>query len=165
MTCCCNLIETLRSTPPSSTSVDDETPWINRLLFRPPPFSCYAFPNVVTLTTSRGSQICAVSLIRPGAAVTLLVSHANAEDLNGVYPTLVKLAVLLNVNVVGYDYSGYGGSTGTCHIPESEARRGGLQIKLRRRDRSSPNSALFRRQERPARPTATPTSIACTRTS
>jgi pimeloyl-ACP methyl ester carboxylesterase len=52
-------------------------------------------------------------LTRPGAAVTLLVSHANAEDLNGIYPTLVKLAILLNVNVVGYDYSGYGGSTGT----------------------------------------------------
>lgn len=49
-----------------------------------------------------------------GAPVTILYSHANAEDLLDVHDGLVKLSEMLNVNVLGYDYYGYGSTGGTC---------------------------------------------------
>mmetsp|Transcript_44304 Transcript_44304/g.128100 ORF Transcript_44304/g.128100 Transcript_44304/m.128100 type:complete len:282 (-) Transcript_44304:118-963(-) len=49
-----------------------------------------------------------------GAPVTILYSHANAEDLLDVQETLHRLSVELNVNVLGYDYHGYGLSGGSC---------------------------------------------------
>lgn len=39
---------------------------------------------------------------------TLLYSHGNAEDLGSVLPYIMFLADNLNVNVVSYDYTGYG---------------------------------------------------------
>jgi len=90
------------------------TSLVNVILFRPPrPVSPYCFPSdVIRLETSRGNRICATSIKREGATIWLLVSHANAEDLNGAYRTMLKLSMLLDVNVIGYDYSGYGESTG-----------------------------------------------------
>ena len=55
-----------------------------------------------------------VALFRSaGAAHTLLVSHGNATDLGMMFPVLAQIAVALRVNVVGYDYSGYGMCSGT----------------------------------------------------
>lgn len=45
---------------------------------------------------------------RDGANVTVLFSHGNSEDLNTSYSWLEKLAKQCNVNVLGYDYTGYG---------------------------------------------------------
>ena len=42
----------------------------------------------------------------------MLLSHGNSEDLNGCYNFMLKLSVILDVNVLGYDYSGYGQSSG-----------------------------------------------------
>jgi hypothetical protein len=123
MLCCCSTL--------GSSSLPADS-WINTLIFRPPQFVHYRVPNVLTLTTARGNQICVATIDKPGATVTLLVSHANAEDLNCTYPTLMKLAVLLNVNVVSYDYSGYGGSSGTLIR---------LVKKLVRFQRSGPSTA------------------------
>ena len=44
--------------------------------------------------------------------MTLLYSHGNAEDLNISYGWMRRLSRALNVNVLGYDYTGYGISTG-----------------------------------------------------
>lgn len=49
-----------------------------------------------------------------GAAVTVLHSHGNAEDLVDIEGTLQSISQELNVNVLGYDYRGYGLSSGTC---------------------------------------------------
>lgn len=46
------------------------------------------------------------------ANVTFLYSHGNAEDLNSSYSWMRRLSRELNVNVIGYDYTGYGLSTG-----------------------------------------------------
>lgn len=46
------------------------------------------------------------------ANVTILYSHGNAEDLNSSFSWMRRLSRELNVNVVGYDYTGYGLSTG-----------------------------------------------------
>lgn len=44
----------------------------------------------------------------PNAKYTLLYSHGNAADLGSMYGLLKYLALNLNCNVIGYDYSGYG---------------------------------------------------------
>lgn len=48
----------------------------------------------------------------PSARLTLLYSHGNAADLGQMYELFVELSVHLRVNLMGYDYAGYGQSTG-----------------------------------------------------
>lgn len=43
-----------------------------------------------------------------GAGITILYSHANAEDLGNIYPWCKFLSKTLGVNVLAYDYTGYG---------------------------------------------------------
>jgi abhydrolase domain-containing protein 17 len=45
---------------------------------------------------------------QPEAGITLLYSHANAEDLGSIYPWCKFLSKMLQVNLFAYDYSGYG---------------------------------------------------------
>ena len=47
------------------------------------------------------------------AKFTVLFSHANAEDLGLIFDHLKTLKEVLQVNVMGYEYTGYGRSTGT----------------------------------------------------
>src|SRR6478672_123378 len=90
---------------------------INLFLFKPPTPYAYSFPNdVVQLQTSQGNQICTTYIKRPGATITLLYSHGNADDLDTAYRFMQRMSVLLDVNVVGYVYSGYGSSTGTWSL-------------------------------------------------
>lgn len=49
-------------------------------------------------------------LLQPGAKFTILYSHGNATDCGAMFYIYALLAVHLNVNVVGYDYTGYGAS-------------------------------------------------------
>lgn len=49
---------------------------------------------------------------RTSSTKTLLFSHGNATDLGATFPMQVVLAHSLDVNVVVYDYSGYGESGG-----------------------------------------------------
>ncbi|CAL5001528.1 unnamed protein product [Urochloa decumbens] len=62
--------------------------------------------------TRRGSEIIAMYVRRPGASLTLLFSHGNAADLGQMYGIFVELSARLHVNLMGYDYSGYGQSSG-----------------------------------------------------
>jgi pimeloyl-ACP methyl ester carboxylesterase len=93
---------------------------VNMFLFKPPVSHPYQFANeVIRLQTSTGNKICATYIERPGAAINIVFSHGNAEDLNTAYRFMQQLSVLLDANVVGYDYSGYGSSTGmfrTCRV-------------------------------------------------
>lgn len=82
---------------------------INVFLFKPPPSKPYDFPaRVIRLKTSRGKTIAATYVRRRGANVTILFSHGNAEDLNSSYWYLERLAKACDVNVMCYDYVGYG---------------------------------------------------------
>uniref|UniRef100_A0A7S1VS05 AB hydrolase-1 domain-containing protein n=1 Tax=Grammatophora oceanica TaxID=210454 RepID=A0A7S1VS05_9STRA len=86
---------------------------VNTLLFKPPFPTPYDFPaRVFRLRTKAGNEISATYLRRKGASVTILFSHGNAEDLNSCYSWMRRLSRELHVNVLGYDYSGYGSSTG-----------------------------------------------------
>lgn len=46
---------------------------------------------------------------------TILYSHANAEDISSIQFYLVYLSDRFNINVMAYDYSGYGDSSGECN--------------------------------------------------
>ncbi|XP_062178595.1 uncharacterized protein LOC133883322 isoform X1 [Phragmites australis] len=64
------------------------------------------------LPTKRGTEVVTMYVRQPGARLTLLYSHGNAADLGQMYELFVELSSHLNVNLMGYDYSGYGQSSG-----------------------------------------------------
>jgi len=82
---------------------------ISTLLFHPPETPTQLATNkYFWLTTSRGSKIPASFIQQPNARFTILYSHGNAEDLGMIHSYMVELSKLLYVNVLAYDYSGYG---------------------------------------------------------
>jgi hypothetical protein len=102
---------------------------VSTLLFQPPPPSKLKEHKIVWLTTSRGTRIpgfyiayrreAGVETCRslsaeeirdshPHEGVTILYSHANAEDLGSIYPWCKFLSKMLQVNLFAYDYTGYG---------------------------------------------------------
>ncbi|XP_019176378.1 PREDICTED: protein ABHD17C-like isoform X2 [Ipomoea nil] len=68
--------------------------------------------DVLKLGTKRGTEIVAMYVRNPAASLTLLYSHGNAADVGQMYELLCELSLHLRVNLMGYDYSGYGLSTG-----------------------------------------------------
>ncbi|KAL8549844.1 hypothetical protein ACS0TY_008620 [Phlomoides rotata] len=68
--------------------------------------------DVLKLRTRRGNDVVAVHIVHPKATATLLYSHGNAADLGQMYELFVEITLRLRVNLMGYDYSGYGHSTG-----------------------------------------------------
>ncbi|CDP02355.1 unnamed protein product [Coffea canephora] len=68
--------------------------------------------DVLRLATKRGARIVALYVKNPAASLTLLYSHGNAADLGQMYDLFSELSLHLRVNLMGYDYSGYGQSTG-----------------------------------------------------
>lgn len=93
---------------------------ISSLLFQPPP-PTYLHPSRhFWLNNSKGFRIPAFFIERPNAQVTILFSHGNAEDLGMIYDWFNDLARVLRVNIMAYDYTGYGKSNGhpneeCCH--------------------------------------------------
>ena len=86
---------------------------ISSLLFQPPP-PTYLHPSRhFWLTNKFGGKIPAFFIERANAQVTILFSHGNAEDLGMIYDWFNDLARVLRVNIMAYDYSGYGKSNGT----------------------------------------------------
>ncbi|GFZ19079.1 alpha/beta-Hydrolases superfamily protein [Actinidia rufa] len=68
--------------------------------------------EVLKLPTRRGTEVVAVYIRHPMATSTLLYSHGNAADLGQMYELFIELSIHLKVNLMGYDYSGYGQSSG-----------------------------------------------------
>lgn len=68
--------------------------------------------DVLKIQTRRGCEIVAVHFKNPKATSTLLYSHGNAADLGQMFELFLELSIRLRVNLLGYDYSGYGQSTG-----------------------------------------------------
>ena len=102
---------------------------VSTLLFQPPPPSKLKEHKIVWLDTSRGTRIPGfyISYRRQGGiescrslsadeikdsqpqeGITILYSHANAEDLGSIYPWCKFLSKMLRVNLFAYDYTGYG---------------------------------------------------------
>ncbi|QCE14015.1 alpha/beta hydrolase domain-containing protein 17B-like [Vigna unguiculata] len=64
------------------------------------------------LDTKGGNKIVATFWKHPFARFTLLYSHGNAADLGQMHDLFLELRAHLRVNIMSYDYSGYGASTG-----------------------------------------------------
>ncbi|KAH1193056.1 Alpha/beta hydrolase domain-containing protein 17C [Glycine max] len=68
--------------------------------------------DVLKLRTRRGNEIVALYVKYHRPTCTMLYSHGNAADLGQMFELFVELSNRLRLNVMGYDYSGYGQSTG-----------------------------------------------------
>lgn len=92
---------------------------ISALVFQPPnvSYNIVAVP-LVWLQTESGNQIPAFYIDRK-AKVTLLFSHGNAEDLGLIYEWFVSLSAELKVNVLAYEFDGYGRSSAA--LPSEQA--------------------------------------------
>lgn len=84
-------------------------------------------PNNVR--NGRVYKIPAFFIRRRNANQTILFSHGNAEDLGMMYPRMKDLALVLGVNILAYEYTGYGlsipGPTtrGKCNGADNEGRK------------------------------------------
>jgi hypothetical protein len=103
------------------------------LVFQPPPSSLSLNPLVdpsslvgpknhpfIWLRTSNNRTIPAIFIKQPNAQVTLLFSHGNAEDLSSIYDWFVVFSIELNVNMMIYDYEGYGAASLSGHVLPTE---------------------------------------------
>lgn len=72
------------------------------------------YTDVCITKTKLGNEICVVFVTRPEpvSRYTILFSHGNSIDLGASIDFFVSLGKRLNVNICGYDYSGYGVSDG-----------------------------------------------------
>lgn len=74
---------------------------------------CYTAEEItIWLSTRHSSKIPALHIAH-GHPLTLLVSHANSEDLGDVREYWTAKSEELSVNVFAYEYSGYGLATGS----------------------------------------------------
>ncbi|CAA7039303.1 unnamed protein product [Microthlaspi erraticum] len=77
--------------------------------------------EVVKIKTRRGNEIVAMYVKNPLAKLTVLYSHGNAADLGHMFLIYNELSHHLNINLMGYDYSGYGQSSGKPSEQETYA--------------------------------------------
>ncbi|XP_061946319.1 uncharacterized protein LOC133669976 isoform X1 [Populus nigra] len=94
--------------PPSYKLVTDELTGLLLLS----PFPHRENVEILKLPTRKGTDIVAMYIRHPLATSTLLYSHGNAADLGQMYELFIELSIHLRVNLMGYDYSGYGQSSG-----------------------------------------------------
>jgi len=90
---------------------------INGILFQPPELTYLHPSRRLWLKTKNGERISAVYVDQPGATLTVLFSHGNAEDLGMLYGWAHGMSQMLRVNMLLYDYRGYGNSEG---VPSEE---------------------------------------------
>lgn len=84
----------------------------DRAIFRPPSSSYKDTAEIIKLETKHGERIAAKYYERSGASQTIIFSHGNAEDMGIIEPFAWRLRDL-GLNVLMYDYPGYGMSSGT----------------------------------------------------
>ncbi|XP_047313944.1 alpha/beta hydrolase domain-containing protein 17B-like [Impatiens glandulifera] len=97
--------------PPNPPSYKLVTDGLTSLLLLSP-FPHRENVEILKLPTRRGTEIVAIYVRHPMATSTLLYSHGNAADLGQMYELFIELSIHLKVNLMGYDYSGYGQSSG-----------------------------------------------------
>lgn len=80
---------------------------LHSLIFQPPVVSYSSDSNLVWFTTKSHVNIPAI-FIDNKAQLTFLVSHANAEDIGLIFQRMILMSVSLDVNMLLYEYEGYG---------------------------------------------------------
>ena len=84
----------------------------DRLMFLPPPPTYRDSPEILKIPAPDGSTLAARYLSCPDARYTIIYFHGNAEDLGGIESRLQMMRDRLHVSVLGWDYPGYGHSSG-----------------------------------------------------
>ncbi|HQU91795.1 MAG TPA: alpha/beta hydrolase [Pyrinomonadaceae bacterium] len=85
----------------------------DRLIFMPPPSSYKDEAKAVKIEVSDTETISAQFFENSQARYTVLFSHGNAEDIGHIEPFVQRLREL-GLNVLVYDYRGYGTSGGSA---------------------------------------------------
>jgi fermentation-respiration switch protein FrsA (DUF1100 family) len=99
---------------------------VDSILFQPPPPSRLKESKIIWLRTALNKKIPAFHIEYPQTSsnkvppITILYSHANAEDLGCIYPWCKYLSRQLKVNIFAYDYTGYGLATDEGRPNESQ---------------------------------------------
>ncbi|OVA10260.1 hypothetical protein BVC80_1245g5 [Macleaya cordata] len=96
--------------PPSYNLVVDES--TGKLTISGVPLKDNVNFDVLKIPTKRGNEIVALYVKNPSASLTVVYSHGNATDLGQMFELFTELSLHLCVNLMGYDYSGYGQSSG-----------------------------------------------------
>ncbi|WCJ35760.1 Alpha/beta hydrolase domain-containing protein 17B [Euphorbia peplus] len=108
--------------PPSYTlKVEDSTGRLGMSGVRRSQISEEQVVDVLKIWTKKGNEIVAMYVNNPSASLTLLYSHGNAADLGHMFHIFLELSLHLNVNLMGYDYSGYGQSSGKASEQDTYA--------------------------------------------
>jgi abhydrolase domain-containing protein 17 len=64
--------------------------------------------SATMISTSTNSKIPIICIRSPGARMSILFSHGNATDLGAMFGFFAAVSKVLGVNVIAYDYTGYG---------------------------------------------------------
>ncbi|KAF3586593.1 hypothetical protein Bca52824_062734 [Brassica carinata] len=107
--------------PPSYTVVTDESTGKMRISAEMMRHRRDEEIEVVKIMTRRGNEIVGMYIKHPTAKLTVLYSHGNATDIGQMFIIYNELSHHLNVNLMGYDYSGYGRSSGKPSEQETYA--------------------------------------------
>ena len=67
--------------------------------------------DALKLCMKKGNEIVVVYVKNPSASLTALHSHGNAANLGQMFNIFAELSLRIGVNLIGYDYSGYGQSS------------------------------------------------------
>lgn len=81
------------------------------LIFQPPPATYTEEDGIFSIPVGSNDRLAALYLPNPSAALTLLYSHGNGEDIGAIRNVLQELRDH-GFAVLAYDYRGYGLSTG-----------------------------------------------------
>ena len=84
---------------------------VEKLIFLPPPSTYQDTKEIIKLTSEDGTKLSAIHLLNPDAKYTILHAHGNASDLGMIKPRMEELRDI-GLNVLAYDYRGYGTSEG-----------------------------------------------------
>ncbi|MBV6623098.1 MAG: alpha/beta hydrolase [Rivularia sp. (in: Bacteria)] len=84
---------------------------VEKLIFLPPPSTYQDTEEIIKLTSEDGTKLSAIYLSNPNAKYTILHAHGNASDLGMIKPRMEQLRDI-GLNVLAYDYRGYGTSEG-----------------------------------------------------
>ncbi len=87
----------------------------DRSILPSPPTSYETLPGLKSLSIAQGQSIAIRYFQNPQAKYTLLMSHGNGEDLGDLESEMERFRDL-GLNVLAYDYRGYGKSEGSASV-------------------------------------------------
>lgn len=87
----------------------------DRSIFPAVPTTYETLPDLKQIPTSNGQTIAVRYIKNPNANYTLLMSHGNGEDLGDMQGEMKRFRAM-GLNVVAYDYRGYGKSQGSPSV-------------------------------------------------